>query len=797
MTFYSAIRLMAVVASLGLTACSLKDLSGAPSIGEGGFVADGSRGQFNGETLSDPSTSKVKVGFTSLVRLRDPLSGERLPNGLEFETLVSETKEWPADVPGTPAEVNTDGDLRIQGSLEYQDLASETYYRRYLLVRSTSGPFQGAVRATEIYLNPWQRGDLFYRDAKLQGAPIYSVGTEQRPLLTLPAYTAVFIDRQFQVDSQLQLTALRRYALNLKPGLARPNPQGETQPKPLRPGTRLVLTAVLSDAIVSENHHPPFLSAFEVPVEVDAAGEINTTLVFSIGFTDQPRLDSRTRLNLSLRSLSEGVDPGHLSAAFVANPNGNDTTSGQAIAAEIPGSVPGIPHNVRAFPISGGTSYKTQVEWNGTPADLLAKYWKGYGPVVTVQVGEPPKPGWLDWQYWLQSHPASAKSFTSVSKLLEGNADSLSHHAAEILAPFCQRAPSLSAEERKTCQQTPGDFFHLAHFTLVDHVLNETPQIVAVNNPYLQLSAAYFNEVGLTHRTSEGDKTSDHSVSGVAAKIGYEILGSGASAQTAYNKEAEWYQVRESSVTDQVRSRVAVQEQVILSQEEIVLSLDLSLRHCVMVRPLRFLLAVAQKKSKPIPSYLFCSSTFDRHGVEESWFSIRDRWNAVHSAHSDPKDPQERGWTKLVRGKQAHSQFRQTISDSTRTYVFQKIAPFFDGIDSLASGAFYTPRQIERLNRDGGIFPGVLSHAASSSLKWSETQISRYSELCQKGFASRSKALEAEERGARYCRCFYESAARRWEHADYLKHSADYDRELSSSPAGSQCLAFAETEGDL
>lgn len=799
MSFCSTTRLLALMGSLCLTACSFEDMpANFHADGASGFVADGSRGQFNGEALTDATTSVVTVGFTALVRLRDPLTGQPLPNGLEFETLVSETPDWPEGAAGTPAALNTDGDLRVQGTVEYRELSGETYFRRYLLVRARTAPYEGLVRSTEIYLNPWQRGDLFYRDAKLQGAPVFDEGTVAKSQFTLPAYTAVFLDRRFQVDQRLQLTALRRYALNLKPGLARPNVQGDLRPKALRPGTRLILTATLSDAVTADRGEPAFLSAFETPVTVDAVGEINTNLVFSIGFTDIARLDSRTRLHLSLRSLDQEVTPGMLTAAFVANPNGNDTSTGQAIAADAFGMVPPIPERAERIETEGGNSYTIKPDWNGTSADILAKYWKGYGPLVTVQLGEPAQTGWLDWNYWAESHGNTAHAMNGIVELLEGDGEDFASRSAAALKPFCLRAPSLTRAEREGCVQNPGDFFHLAQFTLVDQVLNKSPEVVAVNNPFLQLSAAYFNEVGLTHRRIEGDKTADHSINGVSAKLGYEILGSGASAQTAFNRESEWYSVRESAVADQARSRMAVQEQILLSQEEIVLSLDLSLRQCVMVRPLRFVLAVSEKKSAPIPSYLFCSKTFERQNVEESWFAIRERWNSVHSAHSDPKDPLERGWTKLVRGREAFAQFKQVISDATRGYVFQKIDPFFDGVNSLASGAFYTSRQIERLNRDGGIFPGVLTHKASSSLKWNETQIGRYSELCQQGFQKSAKNRDkALVRGARYCRCFYESAARRWEHAEYLKHSAKLDAELNASPAGAQCLEFAKTEGDL
>ncbi len=800
MSFCRSIRLLALAGSLGLSACSFENIPGVTMSADGttGFVADGSRGQFNGEALTDPNTATVKVGFTSLVRLRDPLSGLKLPTGLEFETLVSETPEWPEGVAGTPAVLNTDGDLPVQGTLEYRDLGPATYFRRYLLVRAKTAPYEGIVRATEIYLNPWQRDDLFYRDAKLQGAPVFA-DAPVRAKIVLPNYTAVFLERRFEIEEHLQLTTLRHYALNLKPGIVRPNPKGVPPPQPLRPGTRLMLTGTLSDAISRAPDAPAFLSAFEIPVQVDAAGEINTTLVFSVGFTDQPRLDSRTRLHLSLRALDEEVNPGLLTAAFVANPNGNDTTSGQTIAADQAlGFVPALPLNPQKVEVAGGISYTTRMEFDGSPTEMLAKYWRGYGPVVPVQLGETPPEGWLSWNGWMQSDPPMPLAFKGIAELLEADAGDLTRHTHQTLQPFCLRAPSFGESERAQCQSHPEDFFHLSQYTLVDSVLNKVPEVIEVNNPFVPLNAAYLTEKGLTHRKIEADKTSDHAVFGAVFKLMYDILGTGGGVQGSYNKEWEWYSIKESAVADQERARMTVQEQVMLSQEEIVLNLDLKLRRCVLVRPLRFLLAVTQSQSRPIPSFLFCAQPYKPEGgVEESWFSLRDRWNAVHSAHSDPKDPRERGWTKLVRGQETYSFFKKAIADETRGYFFKKISPFFDGVNTLAGGVFYTPPQIARLTRDGGIFPGVLSLRTSSSLKWNEPQIARYTELCRDGFKREAKnASQAEAQSMRYCRCFYEGAARRWDHAEFVKQSDKFESQLDASPVGAQCLAFMKSEGE-
>jgi hypothetical protein len=776
-------------------------LSSVPSAS--GFIApDGARGSFNGEAHFDAAKSEVTVAFSALVLLRDALTGAKIERR-PFEVLVSDSPDWPEGVTGTQALSLSDGEVRIDGHLTYSELsAEERYYKKYLLVRGLESPYQGITRAVEVYLNPWQRGELFFRDKQRHGTP--TLVANASPLvggLVIPNYTAVFRKRDFQLDKNLRLTVLRHYDLTLKPAFTRNAFSGEIKPLPLRPGTRfrLKVTWVDPSSAPAVSNRSAFLAAYETEVAVGAAGEINSPLVLAVDFTQQTRLDLRTDIRIQLFPLTTEagtLQPGSLTAGFVANPGLHDSTSGQTVSDDPShrGALAAVePKYLRTLSLGSGIASIIEAPLEESPLDALVRNWKAHGPLTTIALGNSLPSGWVG----LDSSAAFANEKETAKKLraLFSKGIDVPKQGAQILALFCDSLRSLPAIDSKRCKDEPGQFFHLSQYTLVDSIVDPTVQIAHVHTPQVILGKAYFNEVLRSSRTSEVDKDSTHWINGAGSKVGLEFNGNGASVHTVLNKEFEWYRLHEASVGDSQRARKSIGKQITLLQEEVTLRFKAHLRKCFLVRPLRFLQAISQSSKAPLDSVLVCSDPElpSSEWTEESWFSLREQPQAMHSVHTDVRSAEEQGFTKLLRGKKAYEEFTQMLGDETRLYEFEKIEPFFDGNDSMGSLGNFTDTQLNRLTLDGGIFPGVLNYDESSSLLWREPQIARYAELCHKAFISGKTVSEAEsEVGAKYCRCFYETAARRWSHDAFLRNAIGFEKELESSGEENQCRVFAK-----
>ncbi len=786
MDFFRALFLLALVS---LSACSFKASSpnapapvsatrdGLTNPSDAPFRTDGSQGEFNGVRAFDPNTSLVTVGFTSLVRIVDP-QGAPLPIAMQpFEYLVSDTPEWPAGVQGTPGQTDSQGNLQVEGLISYLELSAkpETYVSKYILVRSLRAPYVGNVQVTQIRINPFQRGPLFYRDVLRNGEPAYEPSPDATSRLLLTRYSAYFLQRRFEVNKHLQLTTLREWSFTLKPQLYRPNALGSAEPQPLQPGTRFLLRAIATDPAAEAETSPlaSFLSGYERVVEVDANGEIHAPVTFPVDFTAQHRLDSRARVHLTLTPLAQAkelVAPVTLSAPFVFNPNGSDRSEGEQIQDGLSTVHRDIPvQGTQAMQAASGTAHLLKTEWGASPLKNLTKFLEQSGPLhVTLEEN-------------------NLRSLYPVEPLLSLARNPRWKHAEfrQALVSYCRKL-RLTPEENEICERTPSHFFHVTSLTVVDEVLDASPLVDSTDNTFRTLSMSYFNEHQEQERKISADKDAQHYIAGASAKVGYGILGNEATLHSAFNKELEWYTVHEAAIGNSKRSRLSSADTITLSKEEISLNLHLRLRYCVWIQPDRFL-----PQHSNTGSHLVCSSPQDAR-TTESWFSIRDRWNSVHSAHSDPKSPQERGWTKLIRGKQAYEAFQHLLNDTTRSYTFRKVDAFMDGVSSLVAPAFYSPAQIGRLNRDGGIFPGVLARQEASPIQWSTAQIEHSVEQYLEGVGTASKAnAEALRRGAEFGWCFYETAARLWDHEEFLRGTKSKYAFLKSNGVYARCLAFA------
>jgi hypothetical protein len=762
------------------------------------FQTDGSRGQFNGVVSYDPRTSATTIGFTAEVRVVDPADrGKALP-GEVFEYLVSHSPNWPAGAQGTVATSNSAGDVPVQGQLDYLDLSKdpERYERRFILIRSRQ--IEGETRSVEIAVNPHQRGELFYRDLRRQGTPAYEPSGVAR--LKLQNYNAFFLRRGFELNEHLQLTTLRDWNLTLKPTLARPNPSGKVEPQLLQPGTRFKMSLVLVDPMVDASHQATgaFLAAYESEVQIDDQNQINTPITLAMDFTQQPRLDSRTQLQITLTPVSSQaglVDPLQFSAPFVSNPNGNDHSSGESIDSDprMPGHWVKIPlERTRAIAMANGTAHTLKVDWGDSPLALFEKYWQGYGPLTSVALDDAPT-GWGDWKTWT----ANDNRWDALAGFVQSDGQGLTAKADALLLPFCDPKSGLGAEQVALCRKRPTDYFQLNHFTITEKVLNTAPQVNSTNNYFGALAVSFFNEHAQTDRTVAADKDSEHFIAGVGTKLGYGMLGNESTVNTAFNKEREWYRIKEVAAGDGQRSRVSSVDTITLSKEEITVQMHLQVRTCALIIPQRFILEISQKAGAPIKSLLACSAPQERRSVKESWFSIRDRWNAVHSALTDPKDPRERGWTKMVRGTKAFAAFERVIRDKTRNYYFEKVDAFIDGVDNFVSPAF-DPAQEARLARDGGIFPGVLRLEESTPVLWSEAQIRHYVGEYVTGVESKIGGNSAAlEKASRFAFCLYETAARRWDYVDFTHNVAKRRSELQSDGTQARCMQFAQAGGAL
>ncbi|MBY0371793.1 hypothetical protein K2X33_14005 [bacterium] len=723
------------------------------------FFTDGSRGEFVSESpISSEGDSVVR--FAGQVRLLDSVTRTKIP-GHPFEVLVSESPIWPEGQRGKTVLSSGDGEVLVEGEIAANALIPKAE-RLYLLVRSQEEPFRGATWAVEIELLPWERGAAFYHDRLRQGER----GQDPYTLsLLLNDYHAVFLGRDFEVNSLLQLTTFRRYSLTLKPEVLRKGPAAALNPEPVREKLAFFLRVVLSDPEAPEKE--AFISAFESVVTAKEKGIIREEVVFPVDFANQYRLDSRVRVHIELQPLShQGNRPesGRLTANFVANTNGNDTTEGPKI------------ESVRGAPLFTIPAHARKLEGASHVGYLVAPQLKGNARHLLKQE--------IEKQAQVE---AFGEAYAGIGTLLSEGWDSGS---SAVLRNACRDPrfalkPSLISK----CEESPGEYFSLALWDSVDSVLPVLPKLVRVYNPYIQLAATFIHERQKAHRAINATKSAEHWVGGVSSKLGYGVFGSEAAVHTSFSHEREWYNIVEISDGDSARNRQSRQEQIMLSQEEIVLEIQALTRRCALLKPLAFTpVPLTQGK---VPVRFECAAEATERPIEEGWFAVRDRWNAVHSVHSDPKSPAERGWTKLIRGQQAYERFNAMMGDKTAEYVFNDVTPLFGSPKDIGQAAFEQERAIHDMTLDGGIFPGVVSVAETSGSLWPDGMITRLARKCLEGANPSSRSSKNQEEIARYCRCKYEATGRRVRLEDYLEDQEKWSKDFEET-AAERCTLFAK-----
>ncbi len=769
------------ILGLGIVGCSFSGTtppdSPQPQTTDSAFITEGSTGRFNGEYKVDAATGTVTVGFAAQVPLLDPLTGMGVP-AQPFDVVLATSPQWPEREAGTVVVSGINGEIRYQGQLTYSDLNPESYLHRYLLIRSRGPLHTGSITVVPVHINPWQRGELFYRDDKRDGQPEYAARSEQRSELVLPpTFTTAFLGRDFHIDDHLQLTALRRYSVVLNPSLIRPNAQGDYRPGALRPGTRFRLQVLLLDP--KDNRAPlnGFLAGWEGEVVTGRQGEILANFTLGVGFADEPRLDSRTRLHLELTPIGNselGPLPVQLETTFTANPL-QDTSANQQVTSETAAATRTMPASyTTAMATPEGASFVVRTRWEQTPLQLYARFWSGYGPLVTLADGTLPDETWKPW--------TDARLPPTVQDPLLKALSSKTVNATALLTPFCAK---LVKVDQPLCKQRPETFFHFSQFDVVEKALQPTPRIVADRRSQISLAASYFNEAQISNRTLEGDKELLQHIHGSSSKAGYELWANGSTVYKSFNINEETYASVEVAVGDSQRSRVSIDERLPLIKEEIKLGFKVALRHCAVIRPLRF-----SRGPHPLDTFLLCSRS-EQKETTESWFSIRDRFS-LPASFGDPRNPEERGWSKLVRGWERFQVFSKALSDPTRQYAFVRITPFLDALDTLGAGAFYSEPEQERLTRDGGIFPGVLDYRENTQLQWSQSQLQQLTTTCEESFSGQSDTVKA--RGKHFCRCTYETAARRWPFEAYIENVTTYNALLKAEGTDDRCLAYAREE---
>ena len=796
---------IALAASLVLAGCSFKNngglsasgMSALPQVewqGETFFQTDGSRGQFDGVISLDKKTSRTVVGFTAQVRLVDPAFPLSPLPPHPFEYAVSDTPQWPAGVAGRPAEYSA-GEFRVQGEIEYLELARspETYRRKYIVFRSTLPQYQGVTRAAEIHINPYDRGDAFYRDAKRQGIPSYRPAEDESRLILADMPKAIFSKREFELNRHLQLTTLRQWSLTLNPKYQRPGPSGLIKSLPLLRGTRFRLEIALADPSES-NPDRAFIAGFENEVEVREDNLIREEVVFPVDFTDQPRLDSRTRLLVRLSPISN--DPGILapvtiSSSFVPNPNGNDQSGGDIVVQKpewIAQVLASRAANREIDLKESGTAWAARMpELPGSPIQALRTHYSASGHVDAYALDEAPPENW--------SGKNGLRGYELLSRFAESDGSRASEYAVRILQPFCTQ-DAIALADRAACHTDPRAFFDLTHFTIVDEVLNKNPTIADSKNYMESLSVTYFKESQKADRRVSADKVSTHAIAGVATKMGVGFLGNEATVNTALNIEGEWYDLKESSTGIRESSRKTAVDTVALSHEEIYLALDLKVRTCALVQPRKLARDLAQLKHKVVSGKLVCSGPVPRKHTE-TWYSVRDRWNAIHASASDPKHPLERGLYMVLRGEQPFNTFRNMLRSAVReerVFSAGKVDPFINGVDTLVAKELFTPAQHARLQRDGGIFPGVLHAQTENVVRWSAAQIEHYVDEYLETLRKAKASEQTLQWGVRYAWCFFEEAARRWEHSAYIEKkdsSTEFNAVLKKDGTSDRCKRAA------
>ena len=759
-----------------------------PTTSQNSFMLRRPRITSGGEQSFDPETWAIKTWVDADICL--VYTQSRLPiSNQMFQVGISDTRSG-ENARLAPVSTDVDGCLSWTNAVEFSEGAPYGPMEKFLVVKGMGNRFNDEIETVPISINPFEDGTLFFRDPA-RGGDVPLAPATHRPYLVAEDMNYSYENPTFELNSHLQLVTHRQYLSSLRVGIHRPGKlDRRLEPDALRKGSRIKIRGLLLHPLFVDktrrglNVERPVLAGFTANAKVNEYGNLEFVLEFPTEFSKGPLLDSRTKILLEL--IPEGGLPtarpesARYLAPFKAVAGQSD--SGDTKFSKADYSEAQFEELWQAGEKSGksyqyvnrgntATSFASFTGWKQSPLEMFIAYWRSLGgPLHLVSTGSTIPDGWKSHEAWtreMQSQGAPSPRPDDIST-------------------FCH---SLK-EEKTQCLLAPGNFFHVSGMKIVDQIPETRLSPPQVSTPLFQVTATYFREFMFSKRFLDGKRKIREFATATTGKLGLGLLENGVAHTRAFIVQDESYDAEEALVQEDLRVRLQMQEQLNLSGEGKRFDFTASAHSCRMVRPI----ASIALTNPEAPSYLFCADAEVRD-LDESWYYVWDQWRQLSSSHVDPRAPWPRGWTKLIRGRVNYESFKSNLANGVHFFVMKKIEPLYRGVDPLVEAAFHGSQGI-RLHEDGGLFPGVTQFEEYSPLLWTEQQIERYTALCEGDEPDPATApttqVDRWKTKRRYCRCYYENAARFTQHGEFLKSREDRERDLDQIGIKNRCIKLAK-----
>lgn len=721
----------------------------------------------------DRATNEGRAGAQVLVCLRDSLTGEPVAHH-PFSVDLTETAE------GSNRSVDRVSDrggcIKVDRPFEIQFpyFAAEAYLKRYLKVTSDQLPYPHVTRATEVYLNPWQRSlSLFYWDGE-QGAPPKNPSPDQSALqLAEMSYQYPPQMDDLRLDSHLNLSHKDLFYLILDPKIYRAFSFRDSAGAPHRledlwPGFQFkVRTYYASSRVPTIPNATPYgqyrlISGSEATVEVNAKGQLVVPVALAFDFAERPLLSALSRVFLEIAPVgANGATPITVELPFdylkdsvhgIA-PIVSRHSLDEILALMMPQEMELKPWlltrnklKTTALETAGLEVFKPRPRETLKPFEMFLKHVnlpKNMEPINLDAESIPEE---------LQQHGLTAEV---LNQLLGSEEEEFGPLAKSALTKLCRlyfvtpppikptrrdyerlafrrTTPLYACHQPNNCPpktdlfgadrlqpsqtnyqaQCLSDPARLLRVHRFQFVdrVNAPPVRKAQKRVKIEVMAGFFREWSESDRSTKGH-TGSHNVDvGVTAKVGFEKFGNGVTAHASYNYKNQWYWGTSHALSTSDKNRYRLREKRDLYGKEHPYEIDVDTKNCLFIRPRAWMEAKHLTRRGRDNQAYFLCKSGNFKG-EESWFYLTDDPLTDAFADREHRDLRDSVFLKLLRGKREFPKLKRFLENQLNEVWLGEVPTVREGVDHIVLESYARAKSPFGLFKDGGVFPGVLNHA--------------------------------------------------------------------------------------
>ena len=280
------------------------------SVSFGGFVGKADGGARYSSVLS-------KVNATTLI----PITGKALGGQLYRASVFDEES---GDRFEKEVRSETNGQIFIPVTTRYEQHSPNRWIKKELALEAIGGPFDGQVKTSCYYINPWQVSGLYGWECR-RGLPPEAPDQSQSKLyLDTMKFNYMGNDPDgFRINNYLELSMVKSYLIEVMPSIELGHDfMGDVANRRIMSGRFRLSLMVLWPrngqlALTPENKDNfEFITGITKEVEV-LNGLIRTQVDLNFNFYDLPKAATRTMAVVKLESLD---DPENLAPAIVSGP---------------------------------------------------------------------------------------------------------------------------------------------------------------------------------------------------------------------------------------------------------------------------------------------------------------------------------------------------------------------------------------------------------------------------------------------------------------------------------------------